>query len=86
VEANMRGILVVLAVSTILNASYFLPVVYRAFFRKPEGEFTGIKEAPAVMVVSLVITALGAVSLFFRPGVFLELARITVAGVTGGVQ
>ncbi len=84
VQADKKGVLVVLALSTVLNASYFLPIVYRAFFRKPEGDTSGMKEAPAIMVVSLVITALGTLALFFRPGIFLELARITVSGLTGG--
>jgi multicomponent Na+:H+ antiporter subunit D len=83
VEAGEKGILIILAASTLLNAAYFLPIVYRAFFRRPDDGFV-LKEAPAVMVVPLVITALGAMVLFFKPGVFLDLARITVAGLTGG--
>jgi multicomponent Na+:H+ antiporter subunit D len=90
VEAGELPILLVLAGSTILNACYFLPIVYRAFFREPEGDehspATGIREAPALMVVPLLLTALGVVALFFKPSVFLELARLVVAGVTGGSQ
>jgi multicomponent Na+:H+ antiporter subunit D len=89
VEAGELPILLVLAGSTILNACYFLPIVYRAFFREPEEDghapsSGGIREAPALMVVPLLLTAAGAVALFFRPSVFLELARLVVAGVTGG--
>jgi multicomponent Na+:H+ antiporter subunit D len=83
VEAGEKSILIVLAASTLLNAAYFLPIVYRAFLKRPEGGFA-LKEAPAFMVVPLVVTAIGAVVLFFKPGVFLDLARITVAGLGGG--
>ena len=93
---NILTILIVLATSTILNACYFLPIVYAAFFKEarsgdhasPSDSFpsnrAGIKEAPAFMVASLVLTAVGALVLFFSPGVFLDLARITVTGMTGG--
>ena len=91
-----------LGASSILNACYFLPIVYRAFFKEAEsgirnpesnplpshtltkGELGGINEAPALMVAALVLTASGTVALFFKPALFLELAKIVVAGVTGG--
>lgn len=85
IEARQLPIIIVLAASTILNACYFLPVVYAAFFREANPEkHEGIKEAPAFMVVPLMLTALGALILFFSPGVFLELAKMAVTGVTGG--
>lgn len=68
----------VIAVSTLLNAGYFLPVVYRAFFRAPAGEAHG--EAPPAMVAALLLTALGIVALFFYPEVPLRLARFLVGG------
>ncbi|MEJ2325234.1 MAG: proton-conducting transporter membrane subunit, partial [Nitrospirota bacterium] len=83
VEAGMLPILAVLATSTVLNACYFMPIVYRAFFR--EGEGGGVKEAPALILVPLVLTAIGAVVLFFRPGEFLELARMVARQATGGI-
>jgi len=36
VEAGQFPILIVLVVSTILNACYFLPIVYAAFFKPPQ--------------------------------------------------
>lgn len=83
-EAGQMPIIIVLAASTILNACYFLPVVYAAFFREanPGG---GIREAPAFMVAPLVLTALGALALFFTPGLFLDLAKMAVTKVTGGI-
>ena len=38
---------VFLLASTLLNVAYFAPVTYKAFFgKRPEGEETGIREAP----------------------------------------
>ncbi|MGD2080041.1 MAG: monovalent cation/H+ antiporter subunit D family protein [Nitrospirota bacterium] len=82
VEAGMLPVLAVLAASTVLNACYFMPIVYRAFFR--EGDGGEVKEAPALMLVPLVLTAIGAVVLFFRPGELLELAEMVVSQSVGG--
>jgi multicomponent Na+:H+ antiporter subunit D len=85
IEAKQIPIIIVLATSTILNACYFLPVVYAAFFKEANPEkHEGIKEAPAFVVVPLVLTAIGAIVLFFAPGIFLELTRMVVSDVTGG--
>jgi multicomponent Na+:H+ antiporter subunit D len=69
----------VIAVSTLLNAGYFLPIVYRAFFRaEAGGEAHG--EAPWPMVVAIVATAVATVLLFFLPGLPLALALQMIAG------
>ncbi|MFN7087037.1 MAG: monovalent cation/H+ antiporter subunit D family protein [Burkholderiales bacterium] len=66
----------VIAASTLLNAGYFLPIVYRAFFVvPPAGERHAHGEAPWPMVAALVLTALGTIALFFFPEVPLALAR-----------
>jgi multicomponent Na+:H+ antiporter subunit D len=84
VRAEQLPIMAVLVVSTILNGCYFLPIVYAAFFKEPDpGEETGRAEAPAFMVVPLVVTALGTIALFFWPTLFLELAGLVVAGASG---
>jgi len=88
VEAGQLPILIVLAGSTILNACYFLPIVHRAFFKEPEAgsgdHNNGIHEAPAMMVGALLLTTTGAVALFFKPSLFLDLTKMVVASVTGG--
>lgn len=103
VEAHQLPILIVLALSTIFNACYFLPIVYAAFFKDScelrvtsnelkdnekdsslAARHSSLKEAPALMVIPLVLTAIGALALFFAPSIFLELAKMVVAGVTGG--
>jgi len=63
----------VIAASTLLNAGYFLPIIYRAFFCAPQGEAHG--EAPAIMVVALLLTAFVTVALFFFADFPLQLAR-----------
>ncbi len=67
----------VLLASTVLNAAYFLPIVYAAFFKPPAGADHG--EAPLPMVIALTATAAGTVALFFLPELPLALAR----GVAG---
>jgi len=75
-EAHMIPVLVVLLVSSLLNAAYFLPIVYRGFFAPlPEGSPAGVKEAPLLCLIPLSVTALGSLSLFFYPDLFLRLIR-----------
>ncbi len=59
-ESYYIGILLVLLASTVLNAAYFAPVTYRAFFgKRPAGEkYEGIKEAPLAMVIPIMIAAI----------------------------
>jgi multicomponent Na+:H+ antiporter subunit D len=63
----------VIIASTLLNAGYFLPIVYRAFFRDAGGEHHG--EAHWTMVVALVATAALTVVMFFWADLPLALAR-----------
>jgi len=68
----------VIVLSTLLNAGYFLPIVYAAFFKtetviKPGRENHG--EAPWPAVLALTITALLTIALFVYPAPALELAR-----------
>lgn len=82
VEANQLALVAVLALSSLLNAAYFLPIVYRAFLKPVEnGEKVKMKEAPAFMVGGLMITAIAVLCLFFAPSIFLELARMIVAAM-----
>jgi len=76
--AELWSVAGVLLASTVLNAAYFLPIVYVAFFKAPNGELHG--EAPLPMVIALSATAVGTVALFFLPELPLALAR-SVAGL-----
>jgi multicomponent Na+:H+ antiporter subunit D len=65
----------VIAGSTLLNAGYFLPIVYRAFLRAPDTADHPYGEAPLPVVIALTATAIGTIVLFFLPDVPLALAR-----------
>jgi multicomponent Na+:H+ antiporter subunit D len=85
-EADQMVMLYVLLVSSLLNAAYFLPIVYNAFFCTPEQAMfeNKVKEAPIWCVAPLVLTAVGSIVLFFYPEPFLRLARMAVASILGG--
>ncbi|AHK47612.1 MULTISPECIES: monovalent cation/H+ antiporter subunit D family protein [Ensifer] len=74
VEAGEIAFLIVLLVSSVLNAAYFLPVSYVAFFG------TEVQESPAtvreipMMTIPLVATAILSVLMGIFPGYFLALA------------
>jgi multicomponent Na+:H+ antiporter subunit D len=72
----------VIVVSTLLNAGYFLPIIYRAFFVAPvdDAHHHAHGEAPWPMVLALTVTAAATVLLFFLPDVPLALARQTLGG------
>jgi len=69
----------VIVISTLLNAAYFLPIVYIAFFRdsgiKKE---QGYNEAPFPIVFTVFSTACITVILFFFPEIPLQLIRLLV--------
>jgi len=71
----------VIIVSTLLNAAYFIPIIYAAWFKQPneDGE-KAHGESPWPIVLALTITAILTLLLFFFPGVPLQLAM----SLTGG--
>jgi multicomponent Na+:H+ antiporter subunit D len=74
VESGQIGLLVVFLISSILNAAYFLPIVYKAFFLPPPADSKGGHEAPLFCLVPLCITACLSILFFFWPNFFLQLA------------
>jgi multicomponent Na+:H+ antiporter subunit D len=75
----------VLILSTLLNTAYFLPIVYRAFFRAPPEGSAPHGEAPFPSVLALTLTAGLTLAFFLWPGSFLGLAE-QVAGASLGVS
>ena len=76
-ERQSIGVLTVLLASSLLNAAYFGPIIYKAFFEKGnEGDhhYEEIREIPMV-VVPLVLTAIGSVILGFYPDFIVRLAK-----------
>ncbi len=79
---NYVAVMTIIA-STALNAAYFLPIIYMAWFEretvapaKPHGE------APWPAVLALTLTALLTLAFFFFNGPVLELERQVVAGMS----
>ncbi len=79
-EAQQTIFMIVLLVSSFLNAFYFLPIVYKGFFGKSEEEENGmpvkISEANLCLVIPLMITAIISIVLFFYPTVFVNLIKV----------
>jgi multicomponent Na+:H+ antiporter subunit D len=75
VEAGSYWVVLVLLASSALNAAYFLPIVYRAWFCEPEQEFvprlrSGRLETQALLLIPVVVTGL----LSLAAGVFAAVA------------
>ena len=78
IQTDQLVLMGALLLSTALNAGYFVPIIYRAFFMKPVIAIDEYREAPLTMVVPLCFTALVSVLLGFYPQLFLNF--ITVFG------
>lgn len=75
-------VLIVLILSTALNAAYFLPIIFNAFFKAED--VTPVKdhsEAPANMVIALCVTASLTLLFFFFNGPVLDLETQIVGGM-----
>ena len=88
-DAGSIGLLVVLIASALLNAAYFAPVVYHAFFGQPpapaavvatdghgHGHAPAVRtgEAPLAMLIPLCLTAAISVVLGIYPDLFMQFA------------
>lgn len=65
----------VVVISTLLNAAYFLPIVFAAFFGKEQGK-PRHGEAPLVMVIAMIITATLTLGFFVHPDMLLWLGAL----------
>ena len=80
-QSGQTALLVIFLVSSLLNAAYFLPIIYKAFFlAPPEGEPTEIREAPLACLIPLCLTACVSIFFFFCPTLWLKLAS-TITGI-----
>lgn len=79
-QAHELGIIVILLASTLLNAGYFAPVCYKAFFGKPPEDepYTGIQEASKTMVIPLCITAFISVVIGVYPDFFMNFVKAVI--------
>lgn len=76
-DANMIIIMIVYLVSSFLNACYFFPIIYRAFFKDacPDDSEDGVKEAPLFCVIPPVLTGIASILLFFNYDIFTEIIK-----------
>ncbi len=68
--------LATILVSTLLNTTYFIPVLYIAFFKEEKTEFAKETsgEAPKLMLFAMVVSASVTIALGLNPGIFWALA------------
>lgn len=73
-EQQMIAIAVIIT-STLLNAAYFIPIIYAAWFKQPEPDNESSHgEAPWLIVMALMLTASFTLLLFIFPEIPLQLA------------
>lgn len=82
-EAGQLPILIVLLTSSLLNAAYFLPISYAAFFGKEDSDRLPMSnkrtaEAPLLTVLPPTLTAAVSMALFFYPDPFIRLAFMAI--------
>jgi multicomponent Na+:H+ antiporter subunit D len=85
VETHQVVAVGVIVISTLLNAGYFMPIVYAAFFEAPDDAPASLQawrygEAPLPILAAIGITAIGTLALFFYGGAPLALAQHMLAG------
>lgn len=87
-EANEIFFLFVFLTSAFLDAAFFFPIIYRAFFKNPgEDVKPHFDEASMFMVVPLTATAVISLVLGIFPNTFLpflEIVNIAVKSIVGG--
>ena len=85
-QANQPWVILILATSSLLNAAYFLPLVYRAWFMPLKVPLRPGREQPALLIWPAVITAtaaLGAGLFAGAPFSPLNWARLIIERVYG---
>jgi multicomponent Na+:H+ antiporter subunit D len=76
-DSGQQWAFAVFLTSSLLNAAYFLPIVYKAFFATPTDldRLERAKEPPRLTIMPLFITTTGCVLLFFFSGKLLQFAN-----------
>lgn len=82
-EGDQLVMLFVLLTSSVLNAAYFFPIVYNAFFCAPEeSKFKKqTHDAPIWCLIPLLLTAACSIILLFWPDPFITLAEQAAANI-----
>lgn len=77
-EAQEIVFLMVLLASALLEAAYFFPIIYSAFFKRPTFVKSKFDEAPVLVVAPIVITAIGALLFGLFPDAFIHFFKLAV--------
>ena len=80
-QADNYVALVTIILSTILNAAYFLPIIYMAWFSAEDESSKPHGEAPFPAVLALTITAILTLGFFFLNGPVIEFEQQILQGV-----
>lgn len=81
-EANNLVAIFTIIGSTVLNAAYFLPILYMVWFEKEKEGGKKHGEAPFLAVLALCLTALLTLAFFFFNGPVIELESQVVKGLS----
>ena len=86
-DAGKMWVVGIYLFSSLLNAAYFFPIIYKAFFCVDEdSQFNkSIKEAPICSVIPPVFTAIVTVVLLFYPQPFFNLADNFTQFIDSGI-
>ena len=88
-EAHEVFFLFVLLTSAMMDIAYFFPIIYNSFFKKPKDNVVQrFNEAPMMMLVPLMITAIISIILGIFPNAFfnfLNLASTAAVTILGGM-
>ena len=79
-QADNYVALVTIILSTILNAAYFLPIIYMAWFSAEDESSKPHGEAPFPAVLALTITAILTLGFFFLNGPVIEFEQQILQG------
>jgi multicomponent Na+:H+ antiporter subunit D len=84
-DAQHMAAVAVIVISTLLNAGYFVPVVYAAFFEAPDDAAPRLHagrwgETPLPMLIAIGVTATGTLAFFFYADAPLMLAQYMLVG------
>jgi len=88
-EAKQVIFLLVLLISALMDVAYFFPIIYNSFFKTPKEAINPhLDEAPTMMLVPLVITAVISLILGIFPNAFFHffsIASMAAAKILGGM-
>ncbi len=81
IDGGRLLLVAVILISSLLNAAYFFPIVYRGFFARAarENGREEIREAPILCLVPLSVSALFCLMLFLWPSLALRLIEMVVS-------